>query len=443
MSTPSQTIVMLGATQSGKSTVAGHFLHINETFDAEEVETAAGDSQKAGKGDSAKWSFLVDVQQLEREKGRSIHTTYHKLQTRKNLYTLIDTPGSTQYIKNCLAGVSVAHVGVVVVSAVEEEYERDLPVTKQHMTFAFCLGVKTLVILINKFDEASVNYNSDVYKKISTKLAEEAKLCGYKTSPTIIPVSGLNGDLLTKPSTDMPWYKGFTFLSAIEDVTPPVSLADKPFRMNIQQVIRVKGKTVVVGQVGTGSVKIGSKVVCSPGQIVSTVKSIQMYGEDVKTAGCNDNVGVCLEGVDVSMVRVGSVLSLQHQEARPTASFVAQLQIRDGAPKAIRVGYSAVMNIHSTQVSCRFHKMIHTLDPKTGKPDQMNPKAIKAGDIAWVELVPTSPLSLESYTDVPTHGRLALRNGATLIAVGVVKSVERLGENGQGDLNCIEQEEHE
>jgi len=439
-STPSQTIVMLGASQAGKSTVVGHLLHICDTFTNEQVEESTSESEGRGRETTAKWSFLVDRTVQEREQTSSKHTTYHKLQTRKNLFTVIDTPGRSQYFKNTVTGMGSANIGVVVVSAIEEEFQKDLPITKQHISLAFCLGVTNLIVLINKFDDESVGWKNEVYKTVSAKITDEAKSCGYKKAPTILPVSGLLGDNLTKPSSDMSWYKGMTLLSALDDIAPPKRLVDKPFRMSIQEVHSVRGKTVVVGQVGTGTVKLGSKVVVSPSQVVSKVKSIQMYKEEVKSASAGDNVGICLEEVHTSMISTGSILSGESDGSRPVDKFVAQLQIRSASSKTLKVGYTVLMDIHNTHTQCMFHRFLHTLDPKTGKPATVNPTSIKSGDIVWAELVPLSPLCLEPYGDHPAFGRLVLRNGGSLVAVGVVKSVERIGGKGQGNLNCLNEE---
>lgn len=442
MSTTSQTVVLLGASQSGKSTVAGHLLHICETFNLEQAEEALLKSQKWGMQQSRKWCYLIDQQKKEILEGRSIHTSYHKLQTRKNLFTLIDTPGSTKYLNNCITGISNADIGVVVVSAVEEEFKKDLETTLQQVSLAFCLGIKNLIVVINKFD--AVDWSNSVYTALSATITEEVKKCGYKGGPSVVlPVCGLSGDNLTKLGDELTWYKGLNLLSSLEECACPPRPTDKPFRMSVQQVLNIKGKVVLVGQVGSGSIKVGSQVILSPQQVVSSVKSIEMYGEEQKAASAGNNVGLCLENVNEAMLSTGTILSCYpDHSSRPVDRFVAQLQVKNGAPeKGINVGFTAIVDIHSLHIPCKFHRVLHTLNPKTGKPDAVNPKTIKKNDIAWVELIPLAPLCLEAYGDYPAFGRLTIRNGTSLVAIGVVKTVERLGSDHQGDLNCLEAKE--
>ncbi|MDP2973470.1 MAG: elongation factor 1-alpha, partial [Candidatus Diapherotrites archaeon] len=294
--------------------------------------------------------------------------------------------------------------------------------TKEHAFLAQVMGLKQLIVAINKMDE--VAYDEKKYKEVKDSANKLLTVVGYKPEQVkFIPLSAWVGDNVAKKSDKMKWYTGPTLLEALDEIIAPKPPTDKPLRLPIQDVYSIKGIGLVpVGRVETGMIKPGDKIIVEPSGVEGEVKTIEMHHEQLSQAVPGDNIGFNVRGWQKDEVARGDVVG--HPKDPPTVAkeFRAQIVVLSH-PTAIPVGYTPVFHLHTAQLSCRLEAIEKTLDPKTGATKEENPKFLKTGDVAIVRIVPTKPVVVEEYKKFPQLGRFAIRDMGQTVAAGMVISV--------------------
>jgi len=273
-------------------------------------------------------------------------------------------------------------------------------------------------------DDKTVKYAEGRYKEIKGEVSSYLKKVGYKPMKIpFIPISGWEGDNMIEKSSNMPWYKGKYLLEALDDVTAPKRPTNKPLRLPLQDVYKIGGiGTVPVGRVETGTIKPGIHAMFAPAGIVAEIKSVEMHHESLPKAEPGDNVGFNVKNVAVKDLRRGFVASdSKSNPANSIASFDAQVMVMNH-PGQISNGYSPVLDCHTAHVACRFHHIKEKMDRRSGKVLEADPKFVKTGDACIVEMKPTKPMCVESFTEFPPLGRFAVRDMRQTVAVGVIKS---------------------
>ncbi|HYB45709.1 MAG TPA: translation elongation factor EF-1 subunit alpha [Nitrososphaerales archaeon] len=434
---PHLNLIVTGHVDHGKSTSMGHFLFDLGVVDQRMIEEFAKESEKTGAGDSFKYAWVLDQLKDERERGVTIDLAFQRFETPKYFYTLIDAPGHRDFIKNMITGASEADGAVLVVSA--KKGEEDVALNpggqaREHAFLLFTLGVRQLVVIINKMDDQTVKYSEQRYNEAKEDVQNLLKNVGFIRTEAdtkkinIIPVSGWTGENLIKKSTNMPWYKGPTLLEALDQFVEPPKPIDKPLRLPVQDVYTITGVgTVPVGRVETGKIKVGDTVAIMPEGLTAEVKSIETHHTAMQEAMAGDNIGFNLRGVAKTDFRRGSVLGPNNNPPTIAKEFMAQI-IVVYHPTAIAAGYTPVLHAHTAQVAATISEIISKLDPRTGQPMEEKPKTIKTGDSAIVKITPLRPLVLETFKDFPELGRFALRDMGSTVAAGIVKEITQKGQ---------------
>jgi len=383
----------------------------------------------SGKG-SFKYAWVLDKLKAERERGITIDIALWKFETQKFSFTIIDAPGHRDFIKNMITGTSQADVAILVVDSTQGGFEAGIAKdgqTREHALLAFTLGVKQMIVAMNKFDDKSVMYDQGRYKEIKSELMRILKQVGYKVKKIpFIPISGWTGDNMVDKSKNMPWYKGPFLLEALDKIKPPKRPVDKPLRLPLQDVYKIGGiGTVPVGRVETGIIKPGMTVVFAPTGKSTEVKSVEMHHTAVEQALPGDNVGFNVKNVSIKDIRRGNVAGdAKKDPPKGAKSFKAQVIVLNH-PGKISNGYAPVLDAHTAHIACKFTKIEQKMDKRSGKILEENPKFIKNGDAAIVDMTPTKPLCVEPYTEYPPLGRFAVRDMRQTVAVGVIKEVAK------------------
>merc|ERR1711884_332601 len=391
-----------------------------------ELEKLKQEAERLGKGSFA-FAFYMDRQKEERERGVTIACTTKEFYTEKWHFTVIDAPGHRDFIKNMITGTSQADVAVLVIDSSQGGFEAGISKdgqTREHALLAYTLGVKQMIVACNKMDDKTVKYSQARYKEIKAEVSAYLKKVGYKPMKIpFVPISGWVGDNMLEKSTNMPWYKGPCLLEALDKVKPPTRPTDKPLRLPLQDVYKIGGiGTVPVGRVETGVIKPGITALFAPAGITAEIKSVEMHHESLPQAVPGDNVGFNVKNVAVKDLRRGYVASdSKSHPASGIKSFESQVIIMNH-PGQISNGYSPVLDCHTAHVACKFSHIKEKMDRRSGKVLEQDPKFIKTGDACIVELVPTKPMCVETFTEFPPLGRFAVRDMRQTVAVGVIKS---------------------
>merc|ERR1711982_34505 len=405
------------------------------------------EAQEMGKG-SFKYAWVLDKLKAERERGITIDIALWKFETPKYYVTIIDAPGHRDFIKNMITGTSQADCGVLIIASGTGEFEAGISKngqTREHALLAYTLGVKQLIVAVNKMDSTEPPYSSARFEEIKKEVSGFIKKGGYNPAAVaFVPISGWHGDNMLETSTNMDWFKGWkverkegkangtTLLEALDSIIPPTRPTDKPLRLPLQDVYKIGGiGTVPVGRVETGIIKPGMVVNFAPAGPTTEVKSVEMHHESLTEAVPGDNVGFNVKNVSVKEIKRGNVCSdSKNDQAKEAASFAAQVIVLNH-PGQIQAGYAPVLDCHTAHIACKFGELLTKIDRRTGKTLEENPKFVKSGDSCMVRMIPSKPMCVESFSAYPPLGRFAVRDMKQTVAVGVIKEVSKKESSGK------------
>jgi elongation factor 1-alpha len=422
-------IVVIGHVDAGKSTTTGHLIYKCGGIDKRVIEKFEKEATDIGKS-TFKYAWVLDKLKAERERGITIDIALWKFETAKYYFTIIDAPGHRDFIKNMITGTSQADVALLVVASPKGEFEAGISKdgqTREHALLAYTLGVRQLLVLVNKMDDKTTAYSQERFDEIVKEAKSFLKKVGYNPEKVIfIPISGFQGDNMLERSTNMPWYKGPCLIEALDNIDPPTRPINKPLRLPLQDVYKIGGiGTVPVGRVETGVLKPGMVVTFAPVQITTEVKSVEMHHESLPEAIPGDNVGFNVKNISVKDVRRGMVVGdSKNDPPKGCSSFTAQVIVLNH-PGQIQAGYTPVLDCHTAHIACKFSELLSKVDRRSGKQLEETPKSVKSGDSCMARLVPSKPLCVETYSEYPPLGRFAVRDMRQTVAVGVIKSVDK------------------
>jgi len=420
-------IVVIGHVDSGKSTTTGHLIYKCGGIDKRTIEKFEQEAQAMGKG-SFKYAWVLDKLKAERERGITIDISLWKFETPKYYVTIIDAPGHRDFIKNMITGTSQADCAVLVIASPAGEFEAGISKngqTREHALLAYTLGVKQMIVVVNKMDDKTTNWSQARFEEIKKEVSSYVKKVGYNPEKIrFVPISGWTGDNMLESSANMPWHKEGTLLDALDNIQEPQRPTNRPLRIPLQDVYKIGGiGTVPVGRVETGILKPGMNVTFAPANVTTEVKSIEMHHEALDQAVPGDNVGFNVKNVSVKDIRRGNVAGdVKNDPPAETASFVAQVIILNH-PGQISKGYAPVLDCHTAHIACKFTELLSKVDRRTGKEVEKEPKNVKSGDAAMIKLEPSKPMCVETFNEYPPLGRFAVRDMRQTVAVGVIKEV--------------------
>jgi len=426
-------IVVIGHVDSGKSTTTGHLIYQCGGIDKRTIEKFEKESQESGKG-SFKYAWVLDKLKAERERGITIDIALWKFETPKYYVTIIDAPGHRDFIKNMITGTSQADCGVLIIASGTGEFEAGISKngqTREHALLAYTLGVKQLIVAVNKMDSTEPPYSQSRFEEIQKEVSGFIKKVGYNPAAiAFVPISGWHGDNMLKTSDNMSWYKGWaverkegkangtTLLEALDSVIPPARPTDKPLRLPLQDVYKIGGiGTVPVGRVETGIIK--------PGMVVPFAPNMSSLSRCTTSPSLRPFPGTTSDSKSrTSPSWISSVAMSPPTPNKPASGiqdFTAQVILLNH-PGQVSNGYSPVLNCHTAHIACKFAEIKEKVDRRTGKSTEDNPKFIKSGDAAIVKLEPSKPMCVEPFSEFPPLGRFAVRDMRQTVAVGVIKA---------------------
>ncbi|MBM3291846.1 translation elongation factor EF-1 subunit alpha [Candidatus Bathyarchaeota archaeon] len=424
---PHINLIIIGHVDHGKSTSIGHLFYDAGAIDEKYAKDMEAESKAMGK-ESFKYAWLLDRLKEERERGITIDLAFYKLETQKNFFTVIDSPGHRDFVKNMVTGASQADGAILLISAKKGEYEAGTNPggqTREHAFLAKTLGVNQIVVAVNKMDDQSVNWSEQRYLEVKDGVSRLLQMVGYDVSKVVfVPTSGWGGDNLVKRSTNMLWYKGQTLLEALDTFIMPAKPTDKPLRIPVQEVYTIRGVgTTPVGKVETGVLKINDEIIFMPSGERGKVNSIETHYTRLEQAGPGDNIGFNVKGPSRDKLKRGEVAGHPNNLPKVAKAFKGRIFIIHH-PTAIGQGYTPVLHIHTAQIAVKFDVLETKLDARSGQVVEQNPSFLRTGEAAVVRFIPLQPISIETFKDFPQLGRFALRDMGTTIAAGVVLEIE-------------------
>ncbi|WP_341364503.1 sulfate adenylyltransferase subunit CysN [Thalassospira sp. SN3W] len=412
--------ITCGSVDDGKSTLIGRLLWDSKLIFEDQLAALESDSRKVGtQGGEIDFALLLDGLQAEREQGITIDVAYRFFSTDKRKFIVADTPGHEQYTRNMATGASTADVAVILIDA----RKGILTQTRRHSFITSLLGIKHVVLAVNKMD--LIDYDQDKFDTIVADYKEFAKDLGY-SSITPIPLSALRGDNMIEASPNTPWYEGPTLLAHLETVQVEQDAIEKPFRLPVQWVNRpnldFRGFS---GTIASGIIKPGDAIAVTASGQTSKVREIVTFDGNLDQAFAGQAVTLTLEDeIDISR---GDVLARLDERPEFADQFEARIiwmhedHLLPGRPYIIKMG----AQVTNAQISDLKYKVnVNTLEHIAGKTLELN-------EVGIANIATDKALAFDPYDDNRHSGRFIIidRYSNATVGAGMVNHSLRRATN--------------
>merc|ERR1712241_1441188 len=389
---------------AGKSTIGGQIMKLTGMVDARTLEKYEREAKEKNR-ETWYLSWCMDTNDEEREKGKTVEVGRAYFETENKHFTILDAPGHKSFVPNMISGATQADLAVLVISARKGEFETGFErggQTREHAMLVKTAGVKHMVVLINKMDDPTVQWDQARYDNCKDKLTPYLKKVGFNPAKDVrfMPCSGLTGAGLMEPvGANAPWYTEQPFIPYLDGLPAMKRNIGGPFMMPIVDKYSDMG-TVVIGKVESGECEKGQTLAIYPNR--TEVKVDQMWSDDIEVTKVTggENIKVKIKGVEEDQVQKGFVLCDPNNPIKSCKTFVLHLQaiIEEVTLKAL----------------------ICLVDKKTGEKSKTRPRFIKQDQIAIVRFQSDDVICMETFKDHPQLGRFTLRDEGKTIAIGKV-----------------------
>jgi bifunctional enzyme CysN/CysC len=426
--------ITCGSVDDGKSTLIGRLLYDSKMIFEDQLAALEADSRRVGtQGKEIDFALLVDGLAAEREQGITIDVAYRFFSTEKRKFIVADCPGHEQYTRNMVTGASTADLAVILVDA----RKGVLTQTRRHSYLAHLLGIRNIVLAVNKMD--LVGYDQGSFNRIQLAYRAFANEIGI-TQFTPIPISGFKGDNITTVSANMPWYRGPSLMDHLETVPVSANLDQaKPFRLPVQWVNRpnldFRGFS---GLIASGSVKPGDAIRVLPSGKTSTVTRIAAFDGDQDEAVAGQSVTICFsDEIDCSR---GSVISAADSPPQLADRFEATLiWMADESMIAGRAYWLKLgaQTVSATVLPPKYQVNVNTLE-------QMAAKTLELNAIGVAEVATDKPIVFEPYAENRALGGFILIDKLTnaTVAAGMLNFSLRRAQNVHWQATDISRDMH-
>lgn len=403
-------LITAGSVDDGKSTLIGRLLYDSKSIMIDQLE-AIGKQSKNKENGEIDLALLTDGLRAEREQGITIDVAYKYFSTPKRKFILADAPGHIQYTRNMVTGASNADLAIILIDARKGVIEQ----TKRHSIIASMLGIKHVVVAVNKMD--LVDFSEDVFSNIVVDYAKVAAELSLKEIK-YIPISALLGDNIVDKSTLMPWYEGISLLDILENVQLQSDINLKDARLPIQYVIRPQTEELhdyrgYAGKITSGVYKVGDSVTILPAGLQSKIKTIEVGGENVQQAQAPQSVVIQLtDEIDISR---GDLIVTSENQPSITQEIDVLLCWMDAKP--LKPGNKYLLQTNSRVVKGVLKEIEYKLDVNSLEK-LLSPESAFLNDVVKAKIKTASPLAVEPYTQNKSTGSAILIDETSHSTVG-------------------------
>lgn len=412
--------ITCGSVDDGKSTLIGRLLYDSKMIFEDHLASLERDSKKVGtQGQNIDFALLMDGLAAEREQGITIDVAYRFFSTDKRKFIVADTPGHEQYTRNMATGVSTADLAIVMVDA----RKSILTQTKRHSIIVSLMGIKNVVLAINKMD--LVDFSQDAFDRIDEEYRAFTADLGY-CNIVSIPMSALEGDNILEKSDNTPWYHGPTLMQHLDTVDIPSDLSGQPFRMPVQWVNRpnldFRGFS---GTVASGSIAVGDDIIVLPSAKTSIVKGILGPKGEKDSAIAGEAITLCLANeIDVSR---GDVIAIPACRPEITDQFQSHLiwmheePMLPGRPYLIKTNNKTIEGV----ITELRHKVnVNSFEHESGKVLELN-------EVGLINISLGQQIAFDPYDDNKSMGSFIVvdKFTNTTVACGMINFGLRRADN--------------
>ncbi|ELQ6123824.1 sulfate adenylyltransferase subunit CysN [Cronobacter dublinensis] len=397
-----------GSVDDGKSTLIGRLLHDTRQIYEDQLSSLHNDSKRHGtQGEKLDLALLVDGLQAEREQGITIDVAYRYFSTEKRKFIIADTPGHEQYTRNMATGASTCDLAILLMDA----RKGVLGQTRRHSFISTLLGIKHLVVAVNKMD--LVDFSEETFERIRQDYLSFAEQLPGSLDIRFVPLSALEGDNVAVQSLNMAWYTGPTLLEVLETIDIQRVVDEQPLRFPVQYVNRpnldFRG---YAGTVAGGVVKVGQRVKVLPSGVESSVARIVTFDGDLQEAGAGEAVTLVLKDeIDISR---GDLLVDASQHVAAVQS--AAVDVVWMAEQPLVPGQSYDIKIAGKKTRARVDNIQYQVD--INNLTQRVVETLPLNGIGLVDLTFDEPLNLDKYQENPVTGGLIFIDRLSNVTVG-------------------------
>ncbi len=380
--------ITAGSVDDGKSTLIGRLLYDSKSILTDQLEAIEKSSKTRGNGE-IDLALLTDGLRAEREQGITIDVAYKYFATSKRKFIIADAPGHIQYTRNMITGASNVSLAIILIDARTGLVEQ----TKRHSIIASLLGIKHVLVAINKID--LVEYDELVYHSIVSAYQQMADQLGIQ-SVNYIPISALNGDNFIQSSPNTPWYQGKALLPFLEEVEIDDTINLTNGRFQVQYIIRPQTTELpdyrgYAGKIISGIYKKGQQVNILPSGASTTIRKIELAGEEVESAFAPQSVTLLLD-TDIDISRGDSIIPA---DETPQISNEITVLLCWLDEKPLQPFNKYILQHNNKRVLASVKEILYKLDVNSLTEEPTD--SIKLNDVVKVKIKTAERLVFDSY----------------------------------------------
>ena len=403
-------IVIVGHVDHGKSTFVGRLFHDTGSLPEGKLEQLQKVAER--RGVPFEWANLMDALQSERDQNITIDTAQIWFHTKKRQYVIIDAPGHKEFLKNMVTGAANAEAALLLIDAAEGVQEQ----SRRHGFLLNLLGIRQIAVLVNKMDLHE--YSQERFEQIEREFRAFLKTVGLEPK-IFIPIAAKHGDNIAALSANMPWWKGPTVVQTLDEFKISELPKDQPLRLPIQDVYRFDERRILAGRVESGTLRVGDRVQFSPGNKVSTVKTIERWQSTPReAASAGESIGITLS--EQIFVERGSVATLE--TAPPYALTKIRARMFWLGRAAFKKGKTYKIKLATQEAECQIDSLDKVIDASTlesiSRPE--NDTFVGRHEVAELYLRTKRPIAFDLHSDIVALGRFVIVDGYEVSGGGVI-----------------------
>jgi bifunctional enzyme CysN/CysC len=401
-------IVFVGHVDHGKSTLIGRILQETGSLPEGKLDSLRASCKAEGR--QFEYAFVLDALAEEQQQNVTIDTTQIHFRTATRSYVIIDAPGHEEFLKNMITGAASADAAVMVVAADEGAREQ----SRRHGQLLGLLGIDQIIVAVNKMD--LVDYSETRFREIESEFSLFLENLGSRARG-FIPISASAGTNIGAKSSLMPWFKGSSFLEAIDGFEAVPSVAEQPLRFPIQDVYRMENRRIVAGRIESGTLRVGDQLLFSPRHKTARVATIERWPDSsVEAASAGQSIGLTLhDHIFVERGHIGS-----HVGVGPIESNRIHAKVFWIGPEPLRVGDRYRLKLVTQNVECEVVAIANVIDVATLGSAASQRSEIQINKVGEVTLHTRAPLVFDNHDRVPSLGRFILADADHLVGGGII-----------------------
>ena len=401
-------IVIVGHVDHGKSTFVGRLFHDTGSLPEGKLEQLEAVAKR--RGVPFEWANLMDALQSERDQNITIDTAQIWFQTKKRQYVIIDAPGHKEFLKNMITGAANAEAALLLIDANEGVQEQ----SRRHGYLLNLLGIRQVAVLVNKMDLR--DYSQVRFDQVEKEFRAFLKSIGVEAK-CFIPIAAKHGDNIASRSANMPWWTGPTVLETLDQFEAGQPPTNQPLRFPIQDIYRFDQRRILAGRIESGRLSVGDRLIFSPSNKVSVVKSIERWHAPVTNeASAGESIGITL--TEQIFVERGAVAARETEAPYELSKFKARLFWLGRAPFAKEKTYK--LKLATQEVECQIDSIERIIDSSTLETISRAEPFVGRNEVAELTLRTRRPVAFDIHAEIIATGRFVIVDGFEVSGGGII-----------------------